>query len=138
MNILQKPHIVKSMFVNRELNRVGAYAIQLTKNGCVRRVVVDDQFPKIDQDLAFCTEKNGHLWVPLLNKAWAKLHRSYDSSRINGIHHAMRDLTSAPSMEWNIDQKPDIFNNIMEGIKKNYLMLVTIDIKKPEEREPLK
>ena len=106
----------------------------MTKNGRECTVLVDDYLPMIEKDVAFCNEKSGLPWVPLLNKAWAKLHKSYDASRITGIHHAMRDLTGAPSIEWLIEKKPEVFNNIMEGIKKNYLMLATIDIKKPEER----
>lgn len=91
------------MFINKDINDQCAYAINLTKNGRECTLFVDDHFPVIDGDIAYCSEKNGLLWVPLLNKAWAKLHGSYDASRIHFLHHAMRDLTGAPSMNWQID-----------------------------------
>lgn len=126
------------MFVSKEVNERGAYAITLTKHGEKRTMIIDDTLPISGNEPAFCHERRGLLWVSLLNKAWAKLHGSYDSSRISCMHQAIRDLTGAPSFEWPIADTPELFNKFMEGLKKNYLMLVTIDIRNSEERASLK
>lgn len=78
INILEKPQLIADMFINKEVNDGGAYALSLTKNGQRRTVLIDDTIPVSGNESAFCHERRGLLWVPLLNKAWAKLHGSYD------------------------------------------------------------
>ena len=108
--------------------------MRLSKNGVPKTVHVDDILPTIDKKTAFCCERKGALWVPLLNKAWAKLHGGYLQSRINSLSEAMRDLTGAPSDQRNFETQPNTFNFIKEGLKKNYLMVATIDLNDTEAR----
>jgi hypothetical protein len=45
---------------------------------------------------AFATPVKGELWVPLLEKAWAKIHGSYSSTIAGHPNKALTDLTGAP------------------------------------------
>jgi calpain-15 len=71
----------------------GKYSIQMTKHGLPTTVVVDDLFPCKRSGGIFTpyfTRPNGkELWVLLLEKAWTKLHGSYQA-RPTEIWHILR------------------------------------------------
>jgi hypothetical protein len=56
----------------------------------------------------------------LLEKAWAKIHGSYNRIKWGHSHNLMRDLTGAPAYTYQI--KPHIFEKIMEANKRNFLI----------------
>ena len=70
--------LLEQMFVTRDLNEAGIYAMRFYVNGVEKVVVVDDYLP-VDSDgmPAFAKSKVPELWICLLEKAWAKLNGSY-------------------------------------------------------------
>jgi len=71
---------VKAIFVTKEINAAGCYAVDLYINGEKRTVVVDDRFPYCTQkeNWAFSRPTSGkEIWVLILEKAWAKIYGSY-------------------------------------------------------------
>lgn len=62
------------------VNVAGIYALNLTVNGELKTIIVDDYVP-VDwyNRPAFSTTASGNAWVMLLEKAWAKLNGSYES-----------------------------------------------------------
>jgi len=82
--LAEEPKRLEKIFLIKEANEVGIYAVQLYINGIKETVVVDDRFP---YDLqrerwAFSRtsvygESRSEIWVLVLEKAWAKVYGSY-------------------------------------------------------------
>lgn len=58
---------------------------------------MDDFVPCKNGEPVFSRAYGNELWVTILEKAWAKLHGSYEHSEAGQIVDIMRDLTGAPS-----------------------------------------
>ena len=96
----------------RELAKDGKYTFRLFFDGDWRDVTVDDhlpvQMPKAQgkggkrsraagaQQLAYSKAKHNQLWIPLLEKAYAKAHGSYEAIVGGWIREALLDLTGQP------------------------------------------
>ena len=76
---------------------MGVYGLRICKNGVWKEVVVDDYIPCFQQDCAFSKAHGNELWVILLEKAWAKLHSSYERIEAGFAENVLRDLTGAPT-----------------------------------------
>jgi len=98
---------------HRELSADGRYSFKLFFDGDWREVVVDDYLPTqghgnrlpdsarreggaVRGGLAYSKARHNQLWVPLLEKAYAKAHGSYDAIVGGWIREAMLDLTGYP------------------------------------------
>ena len=65
---------------------------------------MDDYFPCHSWgECCFTKARGNELWVLILEKAWAKLHGSYERIEAGLAHNVMRDLTGAPSFELDIE-----------------------------------
>lgn len=81
---------------------VGAYCVQLYRNGEWTPIVIDDLFPMRKKD-AWTNENRGMacahnkeckgLWLSLVEKAFAKYYGSYAMLEKGYVHHALQDLT---------------------------------------------
>jgi hypothetical protein len=97
------------------------------KNGERQTIIVDDHIPcDSDSEPCFSAANGNELWVMLLEKAWAKIHGSYERIIGGQAHLTFRDMTGAPSYEFeSIDS--DAFERIHEGEKRNYAMAAGIN-----------
>eukprot|EP00949_MAST-11_sp_MAST-11-sp1_P000992 g992.t1 len=97
--------LVSQLFIsgdNGKLSDVGAYGVRLHKNGQWETVIVDDYFPVLGDDYKD-TKCNGaamaytsnfeELWVPLVEKAFAKYYGSYAALETGFPHFGLQDLT---------------------------------------------
>lgn len=88
-------------------SRAGVCAVVIYKDGLWRPILIDDLLP-VDQNdqLLFgrSTEPN-EFWVSLLEKAYAKLHGSYESINTGAGANAMEDLTGGIGRTFNIHTK---------------------------------
>jgi len=79
-SLAEFPQRIENIFLTKEVNEAGCYALQLYVNGELRIVVVDDYFPYCPHksDWAFSrSDSQKEIWVMLLEKAWAKIFGSY-------------------------------------------------------------
>ena len=74
----------------------------------------------------FSSANGNELWVILLEKAWAKLHGSYERIIGGEAHLTLRDMTGAPAFEFETTDD-DAFKKILEGEEKNYAMAAGIN-----------
>lgn len=61
--------------------------------------------PATSEDLAYSKAKSNQLWVPLLEKAYAKSHGSYQAISGGHIAEAFLDLTGAPTLVYHFDSR---------------------------------
>lgn len=84
---------------------------------------MDDFIPTTaDGKIAFSQAHKGELWPIILEKAWAKIHGSYERIEAGQAHLTMRDVTGAPAYEYFIDNVPGIFDMVLDADKKNYIL----------------
>lgn len=95
--LAENPQRIRNLFINDQANEYGVYGIRINKNGEWKEVVVDDKFPCINGEPAFSKAQGDELWVLLLEKAWAKIHGSYERIEAGFAENVLRDLTGAPS-----------------------------------------
>ena len=100
-SLAEKENRVERIFITKEVNKAGCYAVQLYLNGESKVVVVDDYFPydpfKEDWAMSKPSEDSNEIWVLILEKAWAKVFGSYQRIEAGTAGEAFRPLTGCPS-----------------------------------------
>lgn len=124
--------LIEELFVSSDPER-GMYQCKFFKNGEWVVVAVDDRIPCHESSnkplFASCSEKN-EFWVPILEKAYAKLHGSYAAIESGSSSDALRDLTGEPvevigldSLELNNPKNVDLlWERLLHYHKESYLM----------------
>ncbi len=82
----REPTLLETIFKVKQVNKAGIYVVQLYVDGIVQDIIIDDLLPcHPDTGLPiFATSiQEGEIWPCLLEKAWAKLHRSYCMIRLS-------------------------------------------------------
>lgn len=62
------------------------------------------------------------MWVLLLEKVWAKLNHNYENTITGFASEAFRCLTGAPVDFYNHEYVENIWNEIVEADKRNYII----------------
>jgi len=127
------------MFVESDPER-GYYVIKFFKNGQWVYVHIDDRLPvRVTKNggvylyFASCRDE-GEFWVPLVEKAYAKLHGSYEALEGGNICDAMKDLTGGAieTVRWKDSEKEAMWDKIRNLSKQHCLMGCAID--QPNDR----
>jgi len=72
----------------------GVFRFRVWWCGVWREVLVDDRLPTIGNRLVFTSsDRLQSFWAPLLEKAYAKLHGSYESLKYGSVLEGLADLT---------------------------------------------
>ena len=92
----------------------------IIKNGESVEVVMDNYIPCLDGAPCFSKANGNELWVIILEKAWAKLHSSYERIEAGFAHEVMRDLTGGPSYDLDVDEE-GLYENELIDVKSRLL-----------------
>jgi len=92
-----EPLRILNLFITRIANPFGIYCVKICKDGEWKAVYVDDRIPCLKGVPAFTKANANELWVLILEKAWAKLFKSYAKIETGFSRIALRDLTGAPT-----------------------------------------
>eukprot|EP00045_Choanoeca_perplexa_P016987 m.237110 g.237110 ORF g.237110 m.237110 type:complete len:722 (-) comp17418_c0_seq2:126-2291(-) len=103
--VAQQPHLIRRIVQHDALTPTGHYDIKLCKNGQWQTVRVDDWFPSRGGRLAYSKGKLGQLWVPLVEKAVAKLHGSYEALDSGTIAEGFAMLTGFPCESFRLNTR---------------------------------
>lgn len=134
--LAEKPERIKQMFLHRKRNPEGVYGMSLCKNGTARPVFVDEMIPTREGRIAYSRAHGQEMWVVVLEKAWAKLHGSYERIEAGDSVNTIRDLIGAPGDSYNMRQA-DEFEGLWEKIQKadqrDWIISCSIDDRDEQE-----
>lgn len=99
--VLTEVSRISEVIITPEYNEEGIYTVRFCIQGEWVPVVIDDWVPcESPGKPAFATSKKGNeLWVSLLEKAYAKLHGSYEALEGGLVQDALVDLTGGAGEE---------------------------------------
>lgn len=99
--VLTEVSRITEVIITPEYNEEGIYTVRFCIQGEWVPVVVDDWIPcEAPGKPAFATSKKSHeLWVSILEKAYAKLHGSYEALEGGLVQDALVDLTGGAGEE---------------------------------------
>ena len=117
----EKPERIEKLFALDQMNDQGIFSVKMYKNGVFQEVVVDNFIPCQDGSPCFSKANGNELWVIILEKAWAKVHGSYERIEAGLAHEVMRDLTGAPSYDVDVDEE-GLFEKLEAYDKRNFMM----------------
>jgi len=125
-SLAENPIRIRNLFISKRINEnSGIFCVNICHEGEWRAVYIDDYFPihKDCSGLCFSKSKQGdnELWVPILEKAWAKLYGNYEKIEAGLTRDVLRDLTGAPTkVVWSDD--PNLWIELLNGEAKDYIM----------------
>ncbi|RQM26809.1 hypothetical protein B5M09_000746 [Aphanomyces astaci] len=129
--------VIDNLFITKQTSLTGAYAIRLFKNSQWETVIVDDYFPvlsdshKMDISAGAAFAHSRHfeeLWVPLLEKAYAKYYGGDAALEQGFVHHALEALTGHTSEEIFLSQasrgakKKTLWKQLLGNKSNRFLM----------------
>ncbi|XP_076323479.1 calpain-C-like [Tachypleus tridentatus] len=95
----------------------GIFRFRLWWSGEWREVVVDDRLPTVNNMLVFVhSQHSNQFWAALLEKAYAKLHGSYEALKYGCSLDGMADLTGGVTESISIRQDPTACGRILSTL----------------------
>ena len=129
-SLCEYPKLIEKLFYSKNLSKKEnhQYGINFYINGKWKLILLDDYFPSRNtsfKKFAFAYSSTKEIWVPLLEKAWAKINGCYAKVGTGGLPNEVFDLCSEAYNEYILiknKNKDLLWKEIFEGEKKNYMM----------------
>lgn len=108
----------------------GAFHFRIWKANRWIDVVVDDRLPTRSRELLYMKSRSGNeFWSALLEKAYAKLHGSYEALSGGSACEAMEDFSGGVTEQYDLRNPPNgLFTLIMKAAQRNSMMSCSINV----------
>lgn len=126
---------VDKIFITKQANTAGIYQVTLYITGEEKVITVDDYFPfcPSKNDWAFSKSVDNEIWVLILEKAWAKVHGSYQRIEGGNTAEALMSLTGAYVdyiFHSQVQNKDMLWRRIFLADQKKYVIATAASSKK--------
>ena len=122
--LAEKEERVRKLFVTDQINDKGIYGVVFCDAGHKQLICVDDHYVSRQGRAIFSQNKEPEMWVMVLEKAWAKLFKSYERTNGGMTERSVMSLTGAPyaimysgRSSWN-----GVWEKMKEYDQKDYMM----------------
>ena len=127
MNLLTSiPNLIENIFECKEINEQNYYTLYIYINGDYQKLILDDFLPlvKDTMTLRFAKPDKEEIWLPLLEKAFAKTHGGYGSLITCDVAEVFQCFTGVPVEKFNIaDLDDEDLRIAMNNCRENYVFL---------------
>ncbi|KAM8772553.1 calpain-9 [Acanthopagrus schlegelii] len=115
----------------------GIFHFQFWQHNKWLDIVVDDRLPSVRNQLIMLhSASNNEFWSALLEKAYAKLHGSYESLKGGSTMEAMEDFTGGVGENYETKSAPEnLFSIMKKALDRGSMMGCSIDISSSAESE---
>ncbi|KAF2894265.1 hypothetical protein ILUMI_11906 [Ignelater luminosus] len=127
--LIERENLIRSLFITQKLCPQGVYQIRLCKDGVWTTILIDDFVP-CDEDgcLLFAYATRKQLWIPLIEKAAAKLFGCYEALNNGSVIEALNLLTGAPCEDLHLhkgDCDDDLVWSSLVVARKAFFVMVS-------------
>lgn len=121
----QRGKLIENIFHQKKYTHEGIFALKVFVKGRPEEVTVDDLFPVYNNRPAFAQPTtDGGWWLPLLEKAYAKVHVNYEMTSSGTHAEAARFLTGAPAREFETSYQSleELWSSVATNLKQNFVV----------------
>jgi len=131
--LLSNPNLMSRLFESDQVNSPGIYGVWLCENGAWKLMIIDDQVPSLNSQYALnaFAGKENCIFHMILQKALAKLYKSYQNLRKTPIHAILNDLTGSHVDVKNLmdlQTNEDVWALIKKWKEANYMVFLQKNI----------